>query len=392
MNIAGIIAEYNPFHRGHALQIELLRQAGYDAVVCVISPGVVQRGSLAVFPSEVRAKAAIEGGADLVLSLPAPFALCSAEGFAAAGVQILSALGNVNTLNFGMEASDVKDIVATATLLLSDEYKTELKASLANGASYASAAAAAAGKLLPSAEDILREPNNILAVEYCKAIIRQKSKLVPTGLTRVTAQHDEKLSNKDIASASAVRLLLKKDAESARQYVPINCMPIYEQAIKDGLIIDNKSFSVAVLSRLRAMSKEQIFSVRNINEGLEHRLYTAIQSAGDIDSLYSALKCKRYAHARMRRLVLDAALGYTKALDINVPYIHILAANKRGLEVLSSAKSTLAISQSLAKLSATSSDAKAVAIAHCAAEDLAALCMRSPQPMGQSFTTKMYKK
>ncbi|MEG2698456.1 MAG: nucleotidyltransferase family protein, partial [Ruthenibacterium sp.] len=170
MRIAGIVAEYNPFHNGHAHQLSLLRAQGFDAVVCVCSPSVVQRGTAALLPTAVRTRAALLGGADLVLSLPAPYAVLSAEGFAAAGVRLLSALGICEVIAFGAENADTAQLMQAAAVLQSDAFAQRLQTQPADGAPFAAVRAAVAEQLQPGLGALLSTPNNILGVEYCKAL------------------------------------------------------------------------------------------------------------------------------------------------------------------------------------------------------------------------------
>jgi len=375
MRTAGIIAEYNPFHNGHAWQIAELKKRGFEAVVCVCSPGVVQRGTAALFPARVRTRAALAAGADLVLSLPAPYATLSAEGFAAAGVALLSALGCVDALCFGTETRRLEDIAQTAALLESADFP------------------AAAEALCPGAGAVLRAPNDILGVEYCKALLRQHSALVPLALPRRGAAHDAPLDAAPgrYASASALRALVRAGGAAAlAPHVPPACLRLYMQAEAEGDILDGRAFGIAVLSRLRAMDAAGLRAVRGAAEGLENRLAAAVQGAGTLDELVQAMRTKRYATARLRRLVLDAALGYTGDLPALPPYLHVLGANETGLAVLRCARQAalLPLSHSLADLAARSAPAARVAAAHAAAEDLTALCLRHPAPMGAAYTAK----
>ncbi|MEG2930188.1 MAG: nucleotidyltransferase family protein [Ruthenibacterium sp.] len=431
MRIAGVIAEYNPFHNGHAHQLALLRAQGFDAVVCVCSPSVVQRGTAALLQTSLRTRAALLGGADLVLSLPAPYAVLSAEGFAAAGVRLLSALGLCEVIAFGAETADTAQLMQAAAVLQSDAFAQRLQTQPANGAPFAAVRAAVAEQMQPGLGALLASPNNILGVEYCKALRMLSaanasgggSALRALALPRKGAPHDAPICPRSTArdgsgldanlraflktdaphaalscahaplyaSATALRaLFLQRGAAALAPYVPAACLTLYRQAAQRGLYADGTAFSTAVLSRLRAMQTEDFAAVRGVNEGLEHRLAAAVAAAPTLDALYDALKTKRYAHARMRRLVLDAALGYTRALPAAPPYLHILGASEIGLAVLRDAKATAALplSQSLSQLAATSDDARAVAEAHAAAEDLAALCLRASQPQGSAYTQK----
>lgn len=393
MRTAGIIAEYNPFHNGHAWQTAELKKRGFGAVVCVCSPGVVQRGTAALFPARVRTRAALAGGADLVLSLPAPYATLSAEGFAAAGVALLSALGCVDALCFGTEAKRLEDVTQTAALLESPAFVPALRAQLDAGLPLPAARAAAAEALCPGAGAALRRPNDILGVEYCKALLRQHSALTPLALARQGAAHDAPLDTTTgrYASASALRALVRaKGAAALAPHVPSACLPLYVQAEAEGDILDEHAFGIAVLSRLRSMDAANFCAVRGAAEGLENRLAAAVQGAGTLDALVQAMQTKRYATARLRRLVLDAALGYDGGLPALPPYLHVLGANETGLAVLRRARQTalLPLSHSLADLAAQSAPAACVAAAHAAAEDLTALCLRRPAPKGTAYTAK----
>ncbi len=390
MKIAGIIAEYNPFHAGHALQIQLLREAGFEAIVAVMSPSVVQRGEAALFPCDVRVSAALIGGVDLLVSLPAPYALCSAEGFAAAGVRVLTALGVCDTLAFGMEAESTDFITQAAYAMRNAAYPQALQQELAKGLAYAPAVQRALAAFSPEAAALMREPNNILAVEYCKAIAAAASPLVPYGIRRVGAAHDASTADGFIASASAIRTIIaQKGVQAAAPYLPPAALPIYLTAEKNGDITSKAAFSVALLSRLRALDAKTLAAVRGTSEGLENRLFAAVQTAKTADALYAALKTRRYAHSRLRRLALDAALGYTKAVNMPVPYVQVLGASARGISLLKRAKAsaTLPFGSSLASLARAGENAAIIAAAHAAAEDFTALCLASPRACGQAFTS-----
>lgn len=393
MRTAGIIAEYNPFHAGHAYQIAKLKQQGFDAIVCVCSPGVVQRGTAALFPTQVRTQAALAGGADLIISLPAPYATLSAEGFAAAGTALLDALGCVDALCFGSESEDVQAIIQTADILLDDRFPQELRKYLDAGFPAAAARAQAAQSLLPGAGTLLSRPNDILGVEYCKALKRLNSTILPFAITRQGAPHDAPLDtgHGKFASASALRALAAESGATAlAPYVPKECLSIYCSAQESGMILDEKAFGIAVLSRLRMMSAQDAAKIRGAAEGLENRLVKAVRDASTLPEVIELMKTKRYPTARLRRFVLDAALGYQNDLPQMPPYLHILGASKAGLAVLSKAKMTakLPLSHSLAELSKKSRQAEQIAFAHAAAEDLTALCLKNPAPCKTAYTAK----
>ena len=388
MKNVGIIAEYDPFHTGHAWQIAQLRRMGAQTVTVCLSADVTQRGGPALLPPAVRAAAALAGGADLVLALPNPCACLSAEGFAAAGVAALSALPQLDTLAFGAETPDAQRLCGVAAALHSPAFCAALAAASARGLPFAAARAAAAEAALPGAGEVLAGPNNNLGVEYCKALAAQHSRLSPLALPRKGAGHGQQGPGRQgFASASFLRAQWARQGPGALAgYVPANAQALYAQAAAEGLDIDPAAWSLAVLARLRGQSPAQLAAARGAAEGLEHCLARSLRTAGDLTGLYAAMKSKRYAHARLRRYVLAAALGYTNETPALPPYLHMLAATPAGLALLKGA--ALPAGASLAKLEKQGAECAAMAAAHAAAADLAALCRRTPGPMGQSYTQK----
>ncbi len=385
MSTVGIITEYDPFHKGHAWQIAQLRQQGYDRVVVCMSCSAVQRGGFSLLPPAVRVRAALENGADLVLALPAPWSCASAEHFARGGVAVLTALGCVDTLAFGAEVPDAGLLMETARALTGPGFGTELARQLRGGVPFAAARAAAAQALCPGAGELLARPNNNLGVEYCKAIWQQKSPLKPLALPRVGTDHDRGPQN-GFASGSSLRELWRSGGPAAlAPFVPQSALALYQRAADQALA--PRAMDAAVLSRLRAMTPEQLAGIRGVNEGLEHRLARAVAQAATLPQLYDALKTRRYAHARLRRLVLDAALGFGRELPELPPYVQVLGARQGALSLCREAR--LPCGAGLARLERTSPAAAQAAHAHAAAEDLAALCRVSPGPMGTAYTQKL---
>lgn len=373
MNFVGVIAEYDPFHNGHAAQLTLLREQGAGTIAVCLSAGATQRGSFPTWPEPVRVRAALENGADMVIALPAPYACASAEGFAAAGVALLTALG-CDTLAFGAEDPDTALLCGTAQNLLSEEFAVRLRQNLDAGQPFAVARAAAAG-----AKKLLAQPNNILAVEYCKAILAQNSPMTPLALPRLGAAHDGAETGtwrgKGIASAGTLRRLAVRDT---RLFVPPSAYELYKQNQQQTL--DPEKLSTALLARLRGKTPEQLQPVRGMGEGLEYRLAAALQTAATLTELYQTLATKRYPNARLRRLVLDAALDIPADLEKAPPYLHVLGARKAALPLLKGA--ALPVSTSLRDLDGP------IAALHSRAVDLAALCRKTPAPGGLAYTQK----
>lgn len=389
MTFAGIIAEYDPFHNGHAAQLGMVRARGTRYIAVCMSAGATQRGALPMWPEPPRVRAALLNGADLVVALPAPYACASAEGFAAAGAALLAALG-CDTLAFGAETPDTARLMAAAEALLRPEFAAVLRRNLDAGQPFAAARAAAAETLCPGAGVLLQSPNNILAVEYCKAILQSGNGMAALALPRLGAAHGAPPPRDavpgdaaGIASASALRRLAgEQGIEALRPYVPTEAYPLY----KPEDMLDPAKVSLALLARLRGQTAADFAAVRGAGEGLDHRLANALQTATSIGELYQGLYTKRYPNARLHRFVLDAALGIPSDLPKAPPYLHILGARKAALPLLAQAK--LPASTSLADLAKTGSDAARIAALHAHTVDLTALCRRIPGPAGMAFTQK----
>ncbi len=386
MHTAGIIAEYHPFHSGHAWQIARAKELGAQMVVVAMSSGMVQRGGLPLLPDAVRVRAALDAGADLVLALPAPYANSGAECFAAAGVRILAAAG-CDTLVFGTETADAAGCEAAASALCSLAYTDALRLALDNGArSFAAARQAAMEEICPEAAALVRNPNDNLGVEYARANLMQGTGLALCPLLRQGVGHHDTAAG-NFSSASNLRKLWYADGPSAlAPYVPTQAMELYRNAASNGLDLDPAAVDIAVLSRLRMMRPEDFAQVRGVSEGLEFALAKAVRTAESVEQLCDALTTSRYPRARMRRLVWDAALGWGSNVEIPVPYLHILGARRSAMRLLGQA--TLPAEVSLARLEKQNADCAVIAAAQAAAVDLGALCRRKKMGMGTAYTQK----
>ena len=345
MRVFGIICEYNPFHRGHKWQIdELRRLAGEEecAVVCAMSGDFVQRGDFAIERAHARAEAAVRGGADLVLELPLPWAISSAEGFARGGVSILAATGVVDTLAFGSECGNAAKLQRAAKALLRADFPDALREELAKGLSFAAARESAARALIGEDAAVLREPNDILGVEYCKALLQSGSTIAPLAILRKVVGHNGGAA-KGFASASHIRELLINGA-CADEFLTPESAAIYARECAAGRApVTMANAERAILARLRAMREEDLAPFDGGGEGLYHRFYDAVQRETSIEDILAAAKSKRYAYARLRRLLLAAYLGVTpEDTPQRVPYLRVLACNARGRELLRCMKTTAA--------------------------------------------------
>lgn len=393
--LAGIIAEYDPFHNGHAWQLQQAKALGAQRVAVAMSCGLTQRGALPLLPESVRVQAALTCGADLVFALPAPYACSGAECFARAGVQLLAAAG-CDALVFGAETPDAALLMEAARVLSGAEYRTALKARLAAGArSFAAARQAAVEAVCPGTglAALLDKPNNNLAVEYCKAILELGAALVPIPLPRQGAGHGQALTETggQFASASALRTLWQSGgADAAAPYVPAEVLPLYREAFAAGQYTDLAAAQRCQLALLRSRcaGTAPFAQVRGISEGLEHRLEAAVRSSTTHAELLDSLTTVRYPRARMRRLAMDAALGYSAdVFPALPPYLHLLGAQKDALPLLKAA--ALPVSHSLARLAEQNAPCRAVVDAQLRACDFGALCRKKPEPMGGALRQKI---
>ena len=334
MKTVGIICEYNPMHLGHRKQIDRIRQlfGPKTAVVCLMSGNFVQRGAPAILDKSLRSEAALRCGADLVLELPTEYALSSAEGFAAGGVAILGKF--CDGLCFGAETADAQMLRATAAALLSDEFPPLLWEELEKGMSFPAARQAALNRMgLESS--LLESPNNILAVEYCKAILAQNSSMAPLPIHREGSYHDE-LPDPENPSATALRILLTEGG-NWKSYVPEKARDIFAAAPLHTL----KAGERAILAKLRTMTDEEFESLPYGSEGLWRKFMHACRSESTLEDIIAATKSKRYTRTRIDRMVMCAFLGLTEAdLATPAPYTRVLALNDRGRTVLKEARKT----------------------------------------------------
>ena len=329
MKIVGILCEYNPMHLGHARQISIIRESsGEDtAVVCLMSGNFVQRGYPAVFDKTVRTRAALEAGADLVLELPVQYALSSAEGFAAGAVSILG--GFCHEMSFGAEHPDPEGLTATARALLSPDFSRHLRQHLDTGLSFPSARAKAL-RDCGADDNLVSSPNDILAVEYCKAILAQDCAMRPAPIFRGGSYHDV-TADPENPSATALRALIE-EGEDFRPYVPTD--------IFDGAAVHTlKNGERAMLSRLRTMTDAEFESLPYGSEGLWRKLMRECRQRNSLEDILTAVKSKRYTRSRLDRMVMCAYLGLTKEdLASPAPYCRVLGFTKRGQQVLHTAK------------------------------------------------------
>ena len=331
MDTTGIICEYNPLHLGHKKQFDMIKaKYPHTGIVCLMSGNYVQRGYPAVFDKSLRAKAAILSGADLVLELPVTASLSSAEGFAAEGVRILS--GFCDRLCFGAETADKESLLTTAKALLSPGFSQQLRLQLDQGLSFP-AARQQALEAMGIQGDILSKPNDILATEYCKAILAQGTAMEPMPIVREGNYHDTEIDPQN-PSATALRECIEENTDWL-SYVPTEAKEVFDGAAVHTLIAGEQ----AILYRLRTMTDRAFEALPYGSEGLWRKLMQNARKYATIEEIITATKSKRYTRTRLDRMVMCAFLGITQDdLASPAPYTRVLALNDTGREILKAAR------------------------------------------------------
>lgn len=336
-------------HSGHLYLLEQVRaRLGADtAVICAMSGNFVQRGDFALLRKHQRARAAVESGVDLVLEIPLPWASAPAERFADGGVQVLQATGLVDCLAFGSECGDDAALRQVAASLLSREFPALLQRELTAGDSFAASRQRAVSDMLgPEAGALLASPNNILGIEYCKALLRNQSAMQVLTVPRKGAAHDGELRYGEHPSASALRVLLTGEgrAQALDLLPPAMGQAYLEEEAAGRAPVLASTCERAILARLRSMTLEDFAALDPGREGLCNRLYQAVRTAATLEELLGSAKTRRYPYARLRRMVLWAYLGLAPdELPQRVPYLRVLAANARGRELLGRMRHTASV-------------------------------------------------
>ena len=392
MKFSAIVCEFNPFHYGHK---KILSAAASKKlpVVCIMSGNFVQRGEAAIIDKWSRTEMALENGADLVIELPLPWAVSSAQRFALGSIQLLNSLGINGYLFFGSESGNIKVLSCLAEFLLSDSFSQNLQSHINTGITFAAAREQAVSCILgASYANTIHSPNNILAVEYIKAILETNSKLSPQTIRRVGAKHDENAAAGEISSASEIRSMLK-NGKSIAEKVPQSTYRITEELTCKGkcpALMD--SLEIAILAKLRQMSADDFSRLPDISEGLEYRLFNASRTSCSLNEFIDTVKTKRYTHARIRRLVLSAFLNIDSSVPDNPQYIRILGMTSAGGKLLHTLKNTLPIIIRKSSVDRLKPVPLSLFNLEAAADDLYALAVPNPSPCNLDYSTGLIKK
>ncbi|MCX7970165.1 MAG: nucleotidyltransferase family protein [Negativicutes bacterium] len=348
---AGIIAEYNPFHNGHAFHLRTARSiAGTPLSIAVLSGNFTQRGTPAIADKWQRAAVAVRNGVDLVLELPHCFATQSAEGFASGAIRLLAATGLVDRVVCGSETGDLTAITAAALALSQEGVQQKIRHHLSSGKSYAASVAAA---LAPAIRLSPLTPNDILAVEYARAIDRHQAGCKLLTIRRRGSRHNQLQAGGEFASAGAIRLQLRENphsylASGAAGLPPITGQWLHRLLDEGLLVLDRQFYDRLVLSRLRLLSPGQLAGLSGISEGLENKLCRLGRSAGDCRQLLAACKSKRFHTGRLSRCLLNCLFGLSREQvelfnQAGPGYIRPLAFNRQGQGLLSVMRRTASL-------------------------------------------------
>lgn len=345
--VIGVVAEYNPFHNGHYYHLQATKEiTGAEYCVAVISGNFTQRGDTSIVNKWAKAYMAICGGADLVIELPTVYSISSAENFASGAVKILDNLKVVDAISFGAEANDLATLNNIANVLYEEPkaYTNILSHELKKGISYP---AARENALMMYLNDIKRyantlsSPNNILAIEYLKALKIQKSKLEPIMIRRKKVYYNDNKIVDDFASATAIRKLLQGgEYANLRKVIPRSSYTIIgQESRKGGMVLNLSKYEKEIIYTLRKMTVEEIADLADVSEGLQFAIKNAANEANNLKDLISNIKSKRYTQTRIQRILLYALLGIDKKLMENsrkvVPYVRVLGFTQKGKSLLS---------------------------------------------------------
>ena len=345
--VLGIIGEYNPFHNGHLYHLEQSKQlTGSTYTVAIMSGNFTQRGSTSLIDKWSKTEAVIQSGIDLVIELPVLYATSSAENFADGAIKLLNSLKVVDYVSFGAETSDIEILNRFADILYREpkQYKTILSHELNKGLSFPKARENALLMYLNDIRkyaNVLSSPNNILGIEYLKALKRQKSNIKPVSITRYEAGYNDITYSGNIASSTSIRNIIKNGGfDILRRLLPASSYRILIENMKQGHIVpDLSAFEKQIIYNLRKMDISEIAELPDVSEGLEFSIKKAANSCNTLTEFLNIIKSKRYTMTRIQRILLYSLLGITKkdmAMSKKVTsYIRVLCLNNRGKFLIS---------------------------------------------------------
>ena len=332
MPTVGIVTEYNPFHNGHLYQIQKIRETMPDStIICVMSGSLVQRGELPLISKYKRTEIAVKCGIDVVFELPSVFSSASANIFASAAVYIFEKIGGVDFLCFGSECGDLQSLEKVAARLNSDEFNIKLKNNIKNNASisFPKNTVMTYEELYGSKDgDIFNGSNNILCLEYLKALQNLNSEIKPMTVKRIGGDFNlREMISGQTASATAIREFIfnkKTEITELQNFVPKKSYEILEHCVNSGKYACIKNIETAVLSHIRRLDVCEIRRYAEIFYGDEYKIKKAAESVFNYDSLVEKLKSKHYTESGIRRMILNVFFGITKEMQREYPEFTVL--------------------------------------------------------------------
>ncbi|HHV59912.1 MAG TPA: nucleotidyltransferase [Clostridiaceae bacterium] len=361
MKVLGIVSEYNPFHNGHKFHLEKSREiTGCDAVISVMSGNFVQRGEPAIIDKWTRTKMALLSGVDLVIENPCIYSAGSAEFFAGSAVKLLDSTGVVDCLCFGSESGNLDELSIAADILNNENelFKDLLQKNLKKGLSFPAAREATIREYLSQSgnkqlEDTMKSSNNILGIEYMKAIKRLKSSMQPYTIKRTGNNYNDENITGIFSSANAIRNFIKKSYAGCtvdkkniygelEKVMPKDCLDLLTDEFEKGTgPVFPETFGSLILGNLRKLRADEIRELQDVSEGLENRIKHAANIAGDYETLLDMICAKRYTRTRINRVLFYSLTGITKNMYDSFngpPYIRVLGFNSKGLKLLTRIK------------------------------------------------------
>ena len=343
--VLGIVSEYNPFHNGHILHLKKsLEMTKADFTIAIMSGNFTQRGDTSLIDKWVKTEMALKQGIDLVIELPTLYAISSAENFADGAVKILNSLGIIDYISFGSEIGEIKPLDDVATVLSKEpkDFSEILKRQLRSGLSYPKAREIAIQMYFgtsPIYTEALQNPNNILGIEYLKALKRSKSNITPITIKRNYNNYNSNDVKSGVASATAIRTMIMQK-KNIHTVVPYETYEIVERLTEEEKIVPSlKVFEKEIIYNLRKMTITEIANLADVTEGLENKIKQASNMTNNLEELIQKIKSKRYTETRIRRILLYSLLNITKK-DMTIskkvmPYIRVLGFNKHGKRIIS---------------------------------------------------------
>ncbi len=382
-----IISEFNPFHNGHAYLVKSCREHGATHITAVMSGNFVQRGEPAIFPKHIRTLTALKNGVDLVIELHLPFAVSNAQQFAENGTSVADAMNCVDCIAFGSECGDITSLNELSSLIISENFQKKLKEQISTGISYPSALTNTMKIINPSLVPLMSEPNNILGIEYIKAVYKLGSPIKPVTFKRIGDSYNDTSASSEFASAASIRRLIYEN-KSFKKYVPENSVDILLSEIEKGNIASLSENERGFILKLRQMSANDIAAIADVNEGLENRIKTAVMNSTSLEKIIERTKSKRYTYARIRRILLACLLNIKKSyLTEKAPYIRVLGFNSRGAEILSCVKqkSVVPLITKIRKAESLSPAEKAFLALEINAGDIYYTFTKNIKPCGEEY-------